>query len=93
MTKTFAKLAAVCGTAAVLAGAAAMPANALYLGYGNGDPGDCGDFWAFQRGCKPAPQAQVPATAPTGHAYHTAHRYARTHHHPVTQQRMIDKNS
>ena len=49
MTRSLTSIAAACAAALVLAGTAAAPANAYYLGYGNGDPGGW-DFWTEQAG-------------------------------------------
>lgn len=91
MTRPIAKLAAVCGTAALLAGTAAMPANALYLGYGNGDPGSCGDFWTFQNGCKPLTPAPAPSIrhAQTRAPHHYHHAYHHAYHHQVPPSHQV----
>ncbi len=48
------KVAASGAIAALLVSAAALPASAEYLGYGNGDPGNW-DFWQEQNGGKAMP--------------------------------------
>jgi hypothetical protein len=62
MTRSLARAAAACAAALILAGAAALPANAYYLGYGNGDPGNW-DLWTEQNGGRnPEMQAQTRTT-------------------------------
>lgn len=71
--------AAACAAALALAGVAAAPANASYLGYGNGDPGNW-DFFTEQNGGRaPSPPAhlhaaQMPSAhgAPVYHHHHSA---------------------
>lgn len=70
-----------CATALVLAGSAAVPANAAYLGYGNGDPGGW-DFWTEQNGGR-NPEAQPPARTTSiapGHREHRARGTQHAHH-------------
>jgi hypothetical protein len=74
MTRSLTSIAAACATALVLAGAAAAPANAYYLGYGNGDATN-EDFWAEQGVVEPA-----PSPSPRGHI-RTTHQHTSAHHH------------
>lgn len=79
MTRFPTRLAAACAVALALAGSAAAPANAYYLGYGNGDPGNW-DFWTEQNGGRP----MGPQTHAAPRATHHAHHYAlRRHHAPA----------
>lgn len=72
MTRAFTRLAAVCGTALLLATAAA-PASATYLGYGNGDPGNW-DLWSEQ-GASQAPAPQRVHHAHGKRVHHAHHRH------------------
>lgn len=83
MTRSLAAAAAACATALVVAGAV-LPANAAYLGYGNGDPGNW-DLWTEQNGGR-NPDIPAPAIygAPGHHAYRArgerhAHHARRPH--------------
>jgi hypothetical protein len=59
-------IAAACAAALVLTGASAMQANAYYLGYGNGDPGNW-DFWTEQHPNSSQTGYQSTAPAPVQH--------------------------
>ena len=72
MDRSFIKIAAGCASALLLMGATALSANANYLGYGNGDPGNW-DFWTEQNGGPPK-SAQAPVTR-------VRHAHAHHHHH------------
>jgi hypothetical protein len=61
MDRSLTTYAAGCISAVILMGATAMSANANYLGYGNGDPGNW-DLWTEQAGGPK--QAAVMAAAP-----------------------------
>lgn len=68
-------LAVACTAALMLTGAVAIEANAAYLGYGNGDPGNW-DMWTEQHpssvtGGAPASEGRVTrhAAADSGCAY------------------------
>lgn len=79
MTRAMTRIAAVCGTALLLATAAA-PAGAAYLGYGNGDPGNW-DLWTEQ-GASPPPAPQMmhhTHAKPVHHAHHRHIAPARAH--------------
>jgi carbohydrate-selective porin OprB len=67
-------VAAGCAAVALLIGASAGAANASYLGYGNGDPGNWG-FWDEQHG-GPAHKAKAQS-----HAHHMA-----MHHHYLSKE-------
>jgi hypothetical protein len=72
MDRSLIKLAAGCATALVLMSATAVTANANYLGYGNGDPGNW-DLWTEQNG---GPVKKVEAPAPRvrhAHLHHYRH--------------------
>jgi hypothetical protein len=73
MTRSLTSFAAACAAAIVLAGTAAAPANAYYLGYGNGDPGGW-DFWTEQNG------GRAPTPPPPAHI-RTVHQHTSAHHH------------
>lgn len=60
---------------ALLMGVSAGAANAYYLGYGNGDPGNW-DFWDEQNG------GPVHKTKAQGHLHHTA-----MHHHYTSKEK------
>jgi hypothetical protein len=79
MKRAFRNVAAGCAAVALLMGASSGTANAYYLGYGNGDPGNW-DFWTEQNG-GPPPKTQV-------HRHHAA-----THHHhaSVLQEKLKEK--
>ncbi len=64
-------VAAGCAGVALLMGASAGAANAYYLGYGNGDPGN----WSFY-------QEQHPHHAKA----HNLHRTAMHHHYASAQE-------
>lgn len=86
MTGSLKSAAAACAAALVLAGAAAAPANAYYMGYGNGDPGNW-DFWTEQNGGL-NPEVATPAHVKTTHHYGSA-SYARSTHHAHHMQKPI----
>ncbi len=69
--------AAGCAAAALLVGASTGAANAFYLGYGNGDPGNW-DFWTEQYG-GPVHKAKTQA-----HVHHAALH----HHHASKKQKQ-----
>ena len=81
MTRVLRNITATCAAAVMLTGVASIGANAAYLGYGNGDPGNW-DMWTEQSGgAKPAATPNHP-----GHA--KAIHHASVHHHqqkPVHQ--------
>jgi hypothetical protein len=79
MTGSLKKIAAGCASVMLLVGATSLSANASYLGYGNGDPGNW-DLWTEQNGgINPdsAPQPRVKA-------------HMRTAHHTRLQQHRHD---
>jgi hypothetical protein len=63
----------------LLAGAAATPASAYYLGYGNGDPGNW-DFWTEQNGGR-SPEMAAPAHVKTTTHHYGSAAYAHSAHH------------
>jgi hypothetical protein len=63
-----------CTAVALVMGASTGAANANYLGYGNGDPGNW-DFWTEQNG------GPVQKTKAQGHVHHAA-----VHHHDATKK-------
>jgi hypothetical protein len=65
-------VAAGCAAVALLAGASSGAANAYYLGYGNGDPGNWG-FWTEQQGGPHKAKAHV-------------HHAAASHHHAALKR-------
>jgi len=71
MDRSLINIGAGCAAALLLMGSTAMSANAYYLGYGNGDPGNW-DFWTEQAG---GPSHMQPA-----HVSHVRHAYAHHHH-------------
>lgn len=81
MKRSLAGTAFACATALLLAGAAAMPANAAYLGYGNGDPAGW-DLWTEQNGGRnpeAPPAARTTSIAPA-HREHLARGTQHAHH-------------
>ncbi len=79
MTRVLRNITATCAAAVMLTGAASMAANAAYLGYGNGDPGNW-DMWTEQSG-------GVKPTAPNHPTHAKAIHHASAHHQqkPVHQ--------
>jgi hypothetical protein len=79
MDRSLSKMAAGCISAVILMGATAMSANANYLGYANGDPGNW-DFWTEQAGGPkqtveaPAAPAAAVRHAPTRHLHYYRHQ-------------------
>jgi hypothetical protein len=73
MKHAFRNVAAGCAAVALLTGASTVAANAYYLGYGNGDPGNWG-FWTEQNG--------GPRHKTQSHAHHTA-----VHHHYASKEK------
>ena len=86
MNRTLRNIFATGVTVLTLTGATAMQANAAYMGYGNGDPGNW-DFWQEQRGGATAPGATA-TTKPTHHASaHHQHHVAKPNAaKPTTKQ-------
>ncbi|MGE0022603.1 MAG: hypothetical protein AB7S70_03105 [Hyphomicrobium sp.] len=80
MTPISNKLGAALAATLVLAAAAVPAANAAYLGYGNGDPGNW-DFWTEQNGGKPMTMSQQ--AAPQARITHRAVHHAK---HGQTQK-------
>jgi hypothetical protein len=66
--------------ASMLTCAATVEANAYYLGYGNGDPGNW-DFWTEQNG--------GPQHGDLGHTKHVRHVFAP--HHQGMKQKPSDQ--
>ncbi len=64
-------VAAGCAAAALLAGASSGAANAYYLGYGNGDPGNW-SFWTEQQGGPPHKSKVNVQHAAASHHHHAA---------------------
>ena len=71
MNRALLNIAGGCTAALFLLGATALSANANYLGYGNGDPGNW-DLWTEQAG--------GPPPAPKAHARHFLHAAHHVHH-------------
>jgi hypothetical protein len=71
MNRALLNMAGGCTAALLLLGSTALSANASYLGYGNGDPGNW-DLWTEQAG--------GPPPAPRVHTRHFHHANARIHH-------------
>ena len=69
MNRTLKSFAATGAAILMLSGATAMQANAAYLGYGNGDPGDW-SLWQEQNGGQSATKPQHFASA--HHQHHAA---------------------
>jgi carbohydrate-selective porin OprB len=68
MKRPLRNVAAGCAAVALLAGASSGAANASYLGYANGDPGNW-SFWQEQQGGPPhKAKAHVQHTASHHHA-------------------------
>jgi len=80
MTRTSTKLGAALAATLVLAAAAVPAANANYLGYGNGDPGNW-DFWTEQNGGRPMTMGHTGA--PGARTLHRAVHHAK---HGQTQE-------
>jgi hypothetical protein len=68
MSRTAIRFVSGCASALFLLGATAMSANASYLGYGNGDPGNW-DFWTEQNGGPVKKAVALPAPLPAKHAH------------------------
>lgn len=85
MTRSLTGAAAACATVLVLAGAAAMPAHATYLGYGNGDPGNW-DLWTEQAG-GPEKFSAEEARERQWEASHLHHAHAKKHAHHMRKPR------
>ncbi len=79
MDRSLTTYAAGCISAVILMGATAMSANASYLGYANGDPGNW-DFWTEQAG-GPKQAAAMPA-APAASAHHATTHHYHYYRHP-----------
>jgi hypothetical protein len=88
MNRTFIKLAAGCASALLLAGATSS-ANANYLGYGNGDPGNW-SFWDEQNG---GPVRETPPPAPHMRTVHHSYVHHSTHHLPNMPKRPDYRHS
>jgi hypothetical protein len=71
MNRALLNMAGGCTAALLLLGTTALSANANYLGYGNGDPGNW-DFWTEQAG--------GPPPAPKAHVRHFRHAQHHSHH-------------
>lgn len=92
MTRSFKKTALGVSAAALLMGATSLSANASYLGYGNGDPGNW-DFWAEQNHGIDPDVAQAPPMPQHTHR-HTAVAHHHVHHYrgPASRQSPEDKS-
>ncbi len=75
MTRTLKNVAAGCAAAMLLTAGSAGAANASYLGYGNGDPGN----WSFYQEQHPqATKAHMRALRQTAEHHTTAQSRKRT---------------
>jgi hypothetical protein len=84
MNRALLNLAGGCTAALLMVGATAFSANANYLGYGNGDPGNW-DLWTEQAGGPPpAPRAHVRHFHNAHTRIHHAQRHAHVHHQHQT---------
>jgi hypothetical protein len=88
MTRTTTKLAAACAAVLALTGATALSANATYLGYGNGDPGNW-DLWTEQAG-GPAKTQAMAVQGPVHQMHHAHHAIAK---HPQTATHQAKKST
>ena len=79
MDRSLITYAAGCISAVILMGATAMPANATYLGYANGDPGNW-DLWTEQAGGPKQAAAAVPV-APSRAAHRASAHHYRYYRH------------
>jgi hypothetical protein len=81
MNRALLNMAGGCTAVLLMLGATAFSANANYLGYGNGDPGNW-DLWTEQAG-GPPPAAAYPRHFRHAHLHH-AQRHAHVHHQHQT---------
>lgn len=81
MKRSLIHLAAACSSVLLAAAASSTAANAYYLGYGNGDPGNW-DFWTEQNGgINPETQAEARAVyVPRAYEMHHAPHAHYAHH-------------
>ena len=82
MIRSFKTIAQNVSFAALLLGAASLSANATYLGYGNGVPGNW-DLWTEQNnGINPDAEAPPQMRKPTHHRHAAAiHHHVHARHH------------
>jgi hypothetical protein len=84
MDRSLSTYAAGCISAVILMGATAMSANATYLGYANGDPGNW-DLWTEQAG-GPKQAAEIPAAPAVAASKKPAHH---VHYYKNAQEKHM----